>query len=81
MKQQEAIQDVLEKASRPLTAAAIASALERGGYPFESKEPKGPVYAGLKKNLKTLYFTKRDGANVVFGLQKWEQVEGSQTTQ
>ena len=81
MKQNEAIQDVLEKAGGPMTAAAIADALERGGFPFKSKDPKGPVYAALKQSRQGLYFSKKDGQNVKFGLARWKRAETAKPVQ
>jgi hypothetical protein len=76
--QHQAIGDVLEKAGGPLTAADIAERLQRGGYPFKSKDPKGPIYAALKKDLDNphpRYFFEKKGQIVVFGLVKREQAD------
>jgi hypothetical protein len=81
MKQDAAIQDALENAGGPMTAAQIADNLERGGFGFKSKEPKGPVYAALKQNRKGLYTAKKEGQSVLFGLAKWEKAEVARSGQ
>ena len=78
MKQDAAIQDVLERAGVWMTAAQITDALQRGGFRFTADDPRGSVYAALKQNRKGLYATKKEGQNVVFGLAKWEQAEAAQ---
>ena len=81
MSQIEAIDDVLKQAAQTMTAAAVAGALQRGGFPFTSKDPKNPVYAALKQNRRNTYFNRKDGLNVVFGLKKWNEVEADEAVQ
>src|SRR3989442_16001325 len=48
MKQRAAIQDVLRRAGKKLSAAEVAEALRSGGYKFKSKEPNNSIYVTLK---------------------------------
>ena len=78
MKQDDSVQDVLEKSHQPMTARQIATALQRGGFPFSTKNPKDTVYQALKANRKGLFSRKEEGQDLKFGLVKWEQAEANQ---
>ena len=68
MKQDAAIQDVLRKATRALTAAEITDALKRGGFGFRSANPRNSVYVTLKTNRKGYYEAGKRGKKATFKL-------------
>jgi hypothetical protein len=74
MNQDDAMEDVLEKAHRLMTAKEITQWLQSGRFPLNGNNPRDTVYQALKLNRKGKFSPgKKQGNNVFWGLKKWER--------